>query len=236
MADGLGLPLKKPPGYIDPTPRPRPPPTGPKPAFYQPKKKKNSCCRICCCCVCFVIVFLILILAIGGGIFYAWFQPKIPVFGFRPLELDRFNISVKPDGTALLDSKAVVRVEAKNPNSKLEIYFGETEVSLSFDKETQLGSATLSSFVQPSNNVTLLKFVLSEENQLIDSSTGTRLKKRVKNEDVEVNVAVKTKIGIGVWKVKIGMLPINVNCGGITLKQLDDGQTSPKCSFNTLRW
>ncbi|KAK9743121.1 hypothetical protein RND81_03G219000 [Saponaria officinalis] len=241
MADGQ--PLKKPPGYMDPaTPAMRTPPPGQRkpvvpPVFYQTNKKKRNCCRICCCCVCCLVVFIIIICAISCALFYIWFQPKIPSFHFRELELDRFSITPnKRDGTALLDSKAIIRVEAKNPNTKLKIHYGVTEVSLNLDEEVDLGSTTLPGFVQPPNNMTLLKFNVGVENEVIDSSSGTRLSTRVKNENTEVNAAVKTKVGVGIWKTKIGMLPVNVNCGGITLKQLNDGSGSPKCSFNTLRW
>ncbi|XP_074263383.1 NDR1/HIN1-like protein 6 [Silene latifolia] len=234
-----GPSLKKPPGFMDPaTP---PPPAGAQkpvipPTFYQTKKEKRNCCRNCCCCICCLIFFLIIIIGILCGLFFAWFQPKVPIFHFSRLELDRFNINVKSDGNSLLDSKAVIRVEANNPNSKLEIYYGDTEVMLNLDEEISLGSATLPGFVQPVNNVTLLKYTLGVNDEVIDSSLALRLNRGMKNDDIEVNAAVLTKVGIGVGKVKIGMLPVNVICKGISLKQLDDGNVSPKCSFNTLRW
>lgn len=104
------------------------------------------------------------------------------------------------------------------------------------DEEIELGSASLPAFKQPANNVTLLKFTAETGKKVVDSTTGLKLKDRVKNEQVVVNAAVKTKVGVGVFNTKFGMLPVNVNCGGITLKQINDGKTSPKCSFNTLRW
>uniref|UniRef100_A0A803M4Y0 Uncharacterized protein n=2 Tax=Chenopodium quinoa TaxID=63459 RepID=A0A803M4Y0_CHEQI len=118
----------------------------------------------------------------------------------------------------------------------MKIYYGETEVSLTADQETELGSATVGAFKQPANNVTLLKFTAVVAKGVVDSTTGKKLKDRVKSEQVVVNAAVKTKVGIGVFKTKIGMLPVNVNCGDVSLKQLNDGKTSPTCSFNTLRW
>uniref|UniRef100_A0A803KZI7 Uncharacterized protein n=1 Tax=Chenopodium quinoa TaxID=63459 RepID=A0A803KZI7_CHEQI len=118
----------------------------------------------------------------------------------------------------------------------MKIYYGETKVSLTADHETELGSATVGAFKQPANNVTLLKFTVVVAKGVVDSTTGKRLKDRVKSEQVVVNAAVKTVVGIGVFKTKIGMLPVNVNCGDVSLKQLNDGKTSPTCSFNTLRW
>ncbi|KAL9228876.1 hypothetical protein vseg_004408 [Gypsophila vaccaria] len=241
MSAGNVLPLKKPPAYSAPAPNPQPRPTGPvkpriRPLVYRPGKRRRSCCRVFCCCLCVFIVLLVVTVGVAVGILIAWFQPKLPIFKFRPLELTRFNVTGQPDGTALLDSKAIVRVEAKNPNGKLRIYYGDIKVSLTLDEETQMGSDTLPRFMQPAKNVTILKVVLNVDKQVIDSSVGSKLKTRVKNENVEVNVEVKTKVGIGIGNVKIGMLPVNINCGGIKLKQLDNGKTSPKCTYNTLRW
>ncbi|XP_010669432.2 NDR1/HIN1-like protein 6 [Beta vulgaris subsp. vulgaris] len=241
MADGA---LKKPPGFRDSNgpPQYRPPPqtAGPRkppvPSYYQPKQKRRSCCCRCCCCFICILFILFLLFIAFFGIFYAWYQPKLPIFKFRPVELNRFNITAKPDGTALLDSKIIIRVEVKNPNSKIKIYYDVTEVTLMADEEIELGSASLPAFKQPANNVTLLKFTAETGKKVVDSTTGLKLKDRVKNEQVVVNAAVKTKVGVGVFNTKFGMLPVNVNCGGITLKQINDGKTSPKCSFNTLRW
>lgn len=237
MADGQ--PLKKPPGFADPV-KP-PPPMGPRkpavpPTFYQTKKKRRSCCRICCCFICFLILIIIIFLGVAIAIFYLWFQPKMPVFRLRPVEMDRFNITIKPDKTTLLDSQTVIRVEVKNPNGKLRIYYGETGVTLTVDQETQLGTATIPAFRQPTNNVTVLKFTAEVDNQVIDETTASALKKRMESQQVEVDAEVKTKVGLGIGSWKIGMLPVTVNCGGVTLKQLNDGNSNPKCSFHTLRW
>lgn len=245
MADNGAL--RKPPGFRDSSTAPlKPPPqaaaaataAAPRkpvapPSYYRPQKKRRGCCFRCCCCfLCVIFVFLLLLVAFIG-LFYAWYQPKIPVFRFRPIELDRFNITAKPDGTAVLDSQITIRFEVNNPNGKMSIYYGETKVTLTGDKETQLGSASYPEFKQPANNVTLLRFTAVQKTG-VDSTTGKKLKDRVKSEQMEVNAAVNTKVGIGVFNKKVGMIPVNVNCGGVTLKELNGGKTSPKCSFNTL--
>ncbi|KAL2892055.1 NDR1/HIN1-like protein 13 [Bienertia sinuspersici] len=242
--------LKKPPGYKDsstPTPPLKPPPQAaasavppPRkppvvpPSYYKPKKKRRSCCCRCCCCFLCIILFLIVLILAFVGIFYLLYQPKLPTFVLRPIELDRFNVTPKPDGTAVLNSQITIRVEVKNPNSKIKIYYGETEVSLKGDEETQLGSASVGAFEQPTNNVTLLRVTAKVDKQEVDGAVGKKLMERVKNKLVVVNAEVKTKIGIGVFNTKFGMIPVEVNCGGVTLKQLNHGNTSPKCSFNSL--
>ncbi|XP_057532176.1 NDR1/HIN1-like protein 6 [Amaranthus tricolor] len=232
--------LKKPPGFRDTT-TPSKPPLGPKKpvvrkAIYQPKKERRNCCRGCCCCfTCFIFLFFLLIIAFFG-IFYAWYQPKIPIFRFKPIEFNRFVVTPKSDGTAIINSQITFRVEVKNPNSNIKIYYGETKVSITADQETELGSASVPEFTQRIHNITLLKFTAGLDNRIVDSTVGIKLKERVKNKKVVLNAEVKTKIGIGVFNVKIGMLPVNVNCGGLSLKEINDGNSSPKCSFNTLRW
>ncbi|GAB4861640.1 hypothetical protein Ancab_036891 [Ancistrocladus abbreviatus] len=238
---GFKSALKKPPGYKDP----HTPSTGqntPKrsrkplpPSFYHTQKNRRSCCRLCCCCICFLILFLIILLAIAGGLFYLWFTPKLPVFRMRPLELERFNITTKKDGPAFLDSDITIRVEVRNPNEKLTIYYGDTKISLVADGETDLGSATVGGFTQGKKNVTVLKFRTQTEKKQIDGSTADNLSSGVKSQSVKIDAEGKTKVGIGVGSLKIGMLGVNVKCGDKSLKQLNDGD-SPKCTINTLKW
>ncbi|KAJ8427387.1 hypothetical protein Cgig2_000516 [Carnegiea gigantea] len=240
-----GQPLKKPPGYGGPaTPSPLQPgrPTMPPPSYYKPmpRKRKNyrpfTCRRCCCWCLC-IFLFILILFAVAGGIFYLWFQPRSPIFRFRPIEINRFNITKQPGSdTARLDSQAVIRVEVKNPNNKLRIYYGNTAVTLTADQDTELGSAAVAAFVQPTNNVTMLKFATKVENGGIDVTVADALAARVQSKTVVITAAVKTKVGIGVGKLKLGMLAVNVNCGDVSLKQLNDAHASPKCTFTTLRW
>ncbi|GAB4844557.1 hypothetical protein Ancab_037939 [Ancistrocladus abbreviatus] len=239
---GLKPALKKPPGYRDPN-SPSPGQTPPKPArrplppslHHTGNSKRRKCCRLCCCCTCFLILFLIIFLAIAGGLFYLWFSPKLPVFRLRPVELELFNITTAKDGSAFLDSAITIRVEIRNPNEKLRIYYGETRISLMADGETNLGSASVGGFTQEKKNVTVLKFTTQMEKEEIDGSTANRLSSRVKSQSVLIDAEGNTKVGIGVGKLKIGMLGVNLRCGDMSLKQLNDGNP-PKCTINTLQW
>ncbi|KAK9279167.1 hypothetical protein L1049_012844 [Liquidambar formosana] len=146
MAEPVKPVLQKPPGYRDPNvpvqPAPRPPVRKPAlPPSFQPKKKRRSCCRIFCCSLCILTFILLLILAVSIGIFYIWFDPKLPVFHLQSFKVERFNVSVTSDGT-FLDSRTVVRVEVKNPNSKLTVYYGGTRVKVTVgEDDTELGNS-----------------------------------------------------------------------------------------------
>ncbi|KAG2295887.1 hypothetical protein Bca52824_042556 [Brassica carinata] len=54
-----------------------------------------------------------------------------------------------------------------------------------------------------------------------------------KSKDLVINVVAKTKVGLGVGGMKIGMLAVNLRCGGVSLNKLDTD--SPKCTLNTLK-
>ncbi|GMH17292.1 hypothetical protein Nepgr_019133 [Nepenthes gracilis] len=242
MAELVGKPvLKKPPGYKDPiTPSAAqiPPPVRKPvypPSFYSTRaKKRRNCSRICCCCTCSLVLAIAIFIAVAGGLLYLWFTPQLPVFRLRPLEIDRFHVTSTKDAT-YLDSEMTVRVEVKNPNEKLTIYYGETTVSLTADGETNFGSSSFPGFSQGTKNVTILKFTMKVANEVIDDSTGKILSGRIKSKAMRIDAEAKTKIGVGAGSVKIGMLGVNVLCGDFSLQLLSYGDP-PKCTINTLKW
>lgn len=234
-------PLQKPPGYRDPAapgkPVARPLQRKPVlPASFHPRKRRRNWCRTCCC---FVFVFLLLLtlaVAIAGGIFYLWFEPKLPVFHLQSLRIPQFNVTVKPDGT-YLDAGTVTRIEVKNPNGKLELYYGGThvEVSVGEDEDAELGRKDLEGFTQGKENTTSLKVETTVKNQLVDDGLGKRLKSGHKSKDLVVKIEAKTSVGYIVQGVKIGTVEVGVLCGGVSLKKLDSGDM-PKCSIDLLKW
>lgn len=235
----LKPPLQKPPGYRDPAapgkPVVRPPQRKPVlPASFQPRKKRRNWCRTCCC---FLVVFFILLslaVAIAGGVFYLWFEPKLPVFHLQSLRIPRFNVTVKPDGT-YLDAGTVVRIEVKNPNGKLELYYGGTHVDVTAWGDTELGTKDVGGFTQGKGNTTSLKVETTVKNQLVDDGIGRRLKNGYKSKELVVNIEGKTHVGYIVQGVKIGTAEVGVFCGGVSLKKLDSGDM-PKCSLDLLQW
>lgn len=246
--------LQKPPGYRDPnmaTSPPPPPPIAARPqqqqqqmrksaatipTSFRPKKKRRSCCRFCCCFVCITLVLLIFLFLIGTAIFYLWFDPKLPIFSLASFRLDGFKLSDDPDG-ALLSATAVARVEMRNPNTKLVFYYGNTAVEMSVgsgNDETGMGETTVNGFRQGPKNSTSVKVETTVKNQLVERGLAKRLATKFQSKDLVINVVAKTKVGLGVAGIKIGMLAVNLRCGGVSLNKLDTD--SPKCSLNTLKW
>ncbi|OMO64342.1 Late embryogenesis abundant protein, LEA-14 [Corchorus capsularis] len=232
--------LQRPPGYKDPTAPNgfQPPPRKPVlPPSFHPKKKRSNCCRVCCCCLCVFILILTLLILISGAVFYLLFDPKSPGFHVQSFRIPRFNVTRKADGS-YLDAQTLTRIEAKNPNEKMTYYYDKTEVDVSVgqgDDETDLGSGTLPEFTMRKQNTTSLKVETKVSNKLVDDRIGTRLQSRFRSKSLVVNVEARTKIGLGVGGLKIGMVGVTVKCDGITLKQLDSGDM-PKCVINMLKW
>ncbi|KAF3548566.1 hypothetical protein DY000_02002563 [Brassica cretica] len=219
------------------TPSP-PPPLRPQqqPPPMRPKRKRGSCCRTCCCCVCITLVLVIFLLLVGTAVFYLWFDPKLPIFSLASFRLDGFKLSDDPDG-ASLSATAVARVEMRNPNAKLVFYYGNTAVEMSVgngNDETGMGETTVNGFRQGPKNSTSVKVETSVKNQLLDRGLAKRLSAKFQSKDLVMNVVAKTKVGLGVGGVKIGMLAVNLRCGGVSLNKLDTD--SPKCILNTLKW
>lgn len=235
--------LQKPPGYRDPRgpgkPVPRPPPRKPAlPPSFRTKRKRRSCGRTCCCFLCFLIVILIIAAVVVGGVSYLWFSPKFPVFHLQSYRIPVFNVTVKPDGT-YLDARTVIRIEVRNPNSKLKVYYGRTEINAVVGKaetETELGQSEVAGFTQGNENARSLKIESSAKNRLIDDGVGRKLKSGYKNKHLEVRVEARTSVGYVVGRWRIGALRVTLSCGGMTFKSLDGGGDMPKCTVNLLRW
>ncbi|XP_031390087.1 NDR1/HIN1-like protein 6 [Punica granatum] len=242
--------LQKPPGYRDPDapvqkPLPKPPQRQSIPPSMYPKNKnknnkkktRRSCCRTCCCCFCIFILVLILLISAAGAIFYLWFDPKIPVFHFRSFQVPQFNVTIKSDGT-YLDTKTVARVEVKNPNQKLGLYYGDMHVVVKVgegEDETELGRSTVLAFSQGKRNVTSLNVETEGKKLQVADGVGPRLKSGFKNRGLAVKVDVRTRVGVKVEGWKIGMVGVNVRCGDTSLKGLQGGEM-PKCAINLLKW
>ncbi|TYJ08915.1 hypothetical protein E1A91_A11G104500v1 [Gossypium mustelinum] len=235
--------LQKPPGYKDPSSpagqrRFRPPPRKPVlPPSFHPRKRKTSYGRACCCCFCiFFLIFLLLIL-ICGAVFYLWFDPKLPGFHIQSFRISRFNVTKRPDGT-YLDARTTTRLEVKNPNGKMTYYYGDTEVEVSFGEggyETELGTTTVPAFTMLQKNTRSLRVETKASNKLVVDEVGNKLRARYRSKSLPVNVEARTKVGVGVAGLKIGMVGVTVKCDGMSKKQLDGGDM-PKCVINMLKW
>ncbi|KAM7277347.1 hypothetical protein ACFE04_019213 [Oxalis oulophora] len=234
--------VPKPPGYRDPTAPPpvrQPLPVRRKPVHLPPslqKPKRSSCCRICCCSFCLFLLILTFVTLISAGIFYLWFDPRFPIFHLQSIRTNRFNVTVKSDGS-YLSAETAIRLEVRNPNGKLTYHYGGSnwEVTVGEDKDTDIGSARLDGFNQGRKNTTSLRVVSKVSGLAVDDGVGSRLKARYRTKALIINVDVKTTVAVGLYSYLLGSVPIEIQCGGVTLKRLQSGEM-PKCTINFLRW
>lgn len=97
-----------------------------------------------------------------------------------------------------------------------------------------MGDTTINGFRQGPKNSTSVKVETAVKNMLVDRGLAMRLASKFQSKDLVINVVAKTKVGLGVGGMKIGMLAVNLRCGGVSLNKLDTD--SPKCILNTLKW
>lgn len=179
---------------------------------------------------------LMLFALIASAVFYLWYDPRLPIFHLQSFRVPQFNVTVRPDGS-FLTSQTVTRIEVKNPSGKLTYYYADADVDVSAgkgDDETSLGSGKVVGFKQAPKNATSLKVQTQVRNQMVDDRIAKKLTARFEGKEMVVNVDATTKVGFGVGGFKVGMLGINLKCGGVTMNQLDSAM--PKCSVNTLKW
>ncbi|KAL5993560.1 hypothetical protein ACLOJK_014485 [Asimina triloba] len=231
--------LQRPPGYKDPNaPLAARPPTMRKPPMnrpiYPPKRRRRSCCRRCCCFI-FVFILCVLILAaITGALFYIWYRPKLPSFRVQSVETPRFRVSVRADGT-YLDSQTVVRLLAKNPNSKMGFSYGRTEVRVRAKGAVGLGSGWVAAFDQDAGESKVVSVSMKVNNQLVDDDVGRRLKGQFQSKQMVVDAEVRTRFGVRIGGLSMGKVPVRVLCTDVRLHKTH-GKGSPKCRINIFKW
>ncbi|KAL9672685.1 hypothetical protein QQ045_028937 [Rhodiola kirilowii] len=225
MAEPPPLPLKKPPGYRDPSA-----------PVYPPLRRRKKRINFCCCSCCLIVFILLLFSLIAIAVFYLWFNPKLPIFHLQSLRLDPFNVSVESDST-FLTATATARIEARNPNNLLDVRYADmaANVKIGDGERTDLGSGSQAGFIQGKKNATSLKFETKVRHVAVADSTGSKLKGKWKSGDLTVNVEMKTGVGFGAKGWRIRPVGIRVLCGSVTLKKLDD-DALPKCSINLFKW
>ncbi|KAI3974852.1 hypothetical protein MKX01_004963 [Papaver californicum] len=228
--------LRRPPGYTDPSVQVNRKPTSiPRsqiPPSFHLKRKRRSCCCCCCCTIISLILFFLIIFAIFATLFYFWFQPKLPTFHLQSIRTPQFNVSVTSDG-AYLDALTDVRFETTNPNSKLEFAYDDITVRISYEDNVDLGTAVVPAFRQGRRSTTVLSFKTSTKHLLIDDDMGLRLKNQLHDNNMVVDVEVKTRVGVVIESWKLGMMDVKVVCENVQVKS---NGGDPKCKINLLKW
>ncbi|KAF7138133.1 hypothetical protein RHSIM_Rhsim07G0007300 [Rhododendron simsii] len=234
--------LKKPPGYRDPAapvqapPKPpaRKPPQPILPISLRPKKKRRRYCRSICCYICLLIILATVLAAVAACCFYLYYEPRLPVFRLQSLQFPLFNVTSGPDGPEV-NSRAVVRIEVKNPNNFLHVNYGRIEADLSAEN-VDLGTAGVAGFTQGKKNTTVVKLTTEVKGVLIgNEAAAKRLKEGVRSKGVVVGTEVRVGIGMGANGWNTARASVKAVCGGVSLKEVENGAV-PKCKILFFDW
>lgn len=230
--------LQKPPGYRESNLQKPPLPPRQKaalPPSFRPKPKRRKCCRVCCCTCCIIIVILILLIMIAATLFYLIYEPALPEFHLDSFGVPKLNVTTGSDG-AFLNADTAARVEVKNRSGKMTWHFADIKLSVSADNgDLNLGSSEVAKFSVKEKDVTSVKVETSVRNEALDERQRRRLKSSVVSKALVPSVEVGTKTSVGVQGWKSPSISVTVECGGVTMRQLDQGD-SPLCSITLLKW
>ncbi|XP_068669490.1 NDR1/HIN1-like protein 6 [Aristolochia californica] len=240
-------PLPKPPGHDQRT-KPTPPPNHQrcvsfsepiKPTHRPPPRKRSGCLTCCICCAWTILVFLILLLLLllTGTIFYMWAQPESPEFHIERLTITNLDLTQKSELT-YLTSRIDIFVAAANRNDKIGFQYGPTKVFLSTSKDmVNLGRATIPSFEQGPNNLTIVKVPAGVTNSLVPSADGQRLMEKFRRNEVVVSAELKgsVRMVMGGWHSE--SFDIRVECKDIaTSGSKKASGINPRCEILLLGW
>ncbi|GAA0169193.1 hypothetical protein Leryth_011836 [Lithospermum erythrorhizon] len=196
-------------------------------------KKRKKCCMICGWCLIFIIMATLLVIFIGC-ILLLCFVPRLPIIRLSSIQFKKLNVSHSAKGQ-ILDSKIEIKVQVSNPNSKLQMKYARTKVSMTSMRGTRLGVGIITGFVQERNNVTHVKMTLSSKVTLNRKQVRELRKAKKDDKDLDITADISTGIGTGYGSWTTGTLRVDVHCGFINLEEVEDGST-PECKVKVLNW
>ncbi|PIA48737.1 hypothetical protein AQUCO_01400951v1 [Aquilegia coerulea] len=217
----------------------------PPPPHLLPKhnKQQPASRNRCCCCFCWLISLIILLLvlvAISVGIFFIIYRPKSPKYSVDNLSIIQgFNLTSTSSSTTTVSPKVDVTVTARNPNTKLSIYYIQgsfISLSLSDNPAVDLCTGVLPVYYQPTKNVTIFKTALTGSSDVIQSNRQTLYQQQSKGKiPLRLNLKVPVRIKFG--SIKTWTIPVKVRCD-ITVDKLtvDASIVSNKCDVDVKPW
>lgn len=177
----------------------------------------------------FLIIVLVLSVGILAAIVYFGFDPKIPKYSVDGMRITRFVL----DNDSSLYAQFNVNITARNPNSKIGIYYRSgSKLSVSY-MGTHLCEGSLPVFYQGHKNTTLLDVALTGQTR---DATGLMNSLRAQQQTGSVPLVLRVKVPV---RIKLGNLKLPkwkpvVRCR-LTVNSLsvDDAirVTDSSCSF-----
>lgn len=195
----------------------------------KPPKKKRSCLCKCFCWTISLLLLLIVIIAIVVAILFLVFKPKLPKYSIDGLRITQLSLGSDDSLSATFD----VNITARNPNTKIGIYYeGGSSITV-FYTGTQLCEGSLPKFYQGHKNTTVLTVELTGQTQ---NATGllTTLQEQRETGSIPLTLKVKQPVRIKLGKLKLMKMKFRATCN-LVVDNLDANNTisikSSSCKF-----
>ncbi|KAJ7947900.1 Late embryogenesis abundant protein [Quillaja saponaria] len=147
----------------------------------------------------FAIFILTSIILVGIAAFIIWLvvKPKHLVYTIEDASIHNFNLTNANQLYANFD----IAVRARNPNSRVSVYYDKVDVFVEYEDQT-LATSTVAPFFQPHKNVTRLEVKLDARSVNLYGSMPKDLGLEKSSGGIELEVWVKARIRfkVGAWK------------------------------------
>ncbi|KAF9587410.1 hypothetical protein IFM89_002139 [Coptis chinensis] len=171
----------------------------------QKKKGGNTCCKCISCFCAFLIILLFILVGLLATI-YAIYQPKVPTYKVKNLDVAAFEM--RPDFS--LYTKFIVTVEADNPNTKIGItYEKDSSVMVNYEGST-LCSGSLPAFYQGYENMTILKVTMDGESPF-GSGLQEALMDNRQSGRIPLTIRVRAPVSIVLGNLPLKSITVEVH-------------------------
>ncbi|KAL3509412.1 hypothetical protein ACH5RR_028813 [Cinchona calisaya] len=174
--------------------------------YYPKKSGRSGCLRCICCCYC-ILFLLIFIFAALALYFYIVYQPKMPSYKVKGLDLKSFDLL--PDFS--LNTAFLVSVEAENPNKGIGFTYEPGSSVIVEYTDTTLCTGALPSFHQGPKNTTMIRIELKGKSEF-----GSGLQQALQDSESKgkipllVRIQVPVRIVLGDFSTR--QIHVFVNC------------------------
>ncbi|KAI3747632.1 hypothetical protein L6452_10171 [Arctium lappa] len=165
--------------------------------YSKPPKKRGCCCRFMCWTLS-LLILLVISLGILAAIIYFGFDPKQPKYSVDSFTVTRFSL----DNDTTLYAQFNVNITARNPNSKIGIYYeGGSKLTVLY-MGTTLCEGSFPKFYQGHKNTTVLDVALTGQTR---AATGVMNSLQAQQQMGSVPLVIRAKVPV---RIKLGKLKL----------------------------
>lgn len=166
-------------------------PSLPPPAVYGRPYRRSSCSPCYILTVLFsILVILVILLGLAVLVFYAVFEPRMPVYSVQNVRIAELNVTNRDGGPIsspsdlhdpVLNTDIAFTIRAQNPNSKLGIHYQNVCVFVAY-QGTTFAQSQRAPFFQASNSTTDVVADMKATNSPLSQSQGQALQTAIDHQ------------------------------------------------------